>query len=160
VVTQGEYTNLQRGPYNELCASLPEQTLVPVDFCYAVVLQRKAFLQSHRKDFEPALETLAREVRIAPAAAAPWVERGFVQNQMHRPEEARASYEHAVELARRHPASKADEPMALRGLGYALVELGDLDGAERAYERSLEIEHHNEVAESELAYIGQLRARH
>jgi len=47
---------------------------------------------------------------------------------------------------------------ALRGEGYALVELQKLDDAERAYRRVLELDPNDEQAEKELGYIAGLRA--
>lgn len=77
---------------------------------------------------------------------------------MGRFEEARSAYEHALELVERYPKNP-DGPVALRGLGFALIELGDLDGAEQAFERSLELDPDNELAKSELRYIEDLRQR-
>lgn len=47
---------------------------------------------------------------------------------------------------------------ALRGLGYTLVELGELDEAERQYHRALELNPDDEQAQRELGYIAELRA--
>jgi tetratricopeptide (TPR) repeat protein len=48
---------------------------------------------------------------------------------------------------------------ALRGEGYALVELQKLDEAERAYRRALELDPYDEQAKKELEYINGLPAR-
>lgn len=46
---------------------------------------------------------------------------------------------------------------ALRGKGYALVELGRLADAEQAFKASLELEPQSQVAHDELLYIARLR---
>jgi Flp pilus assembly protein TadD len=46
----------------------------------------------------------------------------------------------------------------LRGRGFALIELGRLDEAEKAYRDSLNSEPNNARALNELTYIGRLRA--
>jgi len=43
--------------------------------------------------------------------------------------------------------------VALRGIGYSMIELGDFAGARAAYERSLEVEPGNQIALKELEYI-------
>ena len=43
--------------------------------------------------------------------------------------------------------------VALRGIGYSMIEFGDFAGARAAYERSLEVEPGNQIALKELEYI-------
>lgn len=52
----------------------------------------------------------------------------------------------------------ADRARAWRGRGAVLIDLGQLDEAEQAYRRSLELEPEQKLALSELEYIRQLRA--
>jgi tetratricopeptide (TPR) repeat protein len=132
------------------------ETLIPLDLCYGELFQRKAFLQVERRDLDAALETLQRKGLAAPTMANTFTERGFILNQLHRYAEARRAYEHALYLIARYPANP-DEAVAQRGLGYALTELGELDAAQRAYERSLELDPGNALAENELGYIQHLR---
>ena len=47
--------------------------------------------------------------------------------------------------------------MALRGMGYTLIDTGNLDKAEKVLKESLVIDPGNKVAESELEYIRKLR---
>jgi tetratricopeptide (TPR) repeat protein len=54
-------------------------------------------------------------------------------------------------------SSKYDNAAALRGEGFVLIEMGDLDGAEKAYQRSLYIGH-NRHARRQLKYIKHLRS--
>jgi tetratricopeptide (TPR) repeat protein len=133
--------------------------IVPVDWCYRELFQLKAFVRSAQEDFEEALVLLSKSSEVGPTAAAPFVERGYILNRLGRFEDARDSYERAIFLVNRYPISRPQESMALRGLGFALIELGDLDGAESAFRRSLEIDADNRLAESELDYIRKLRKK-
>lgn len=47
--------------------------------------------------------------------------------------------------------------LSLRGRGYVLIDLGDLDGAEAAFRQSLELDPESGVARAELSYIEKLR---
>ena len=140
-------------------ASDTPDRLVPLDWCYRELLHWKAFIKAGQEDYPAALGILEEEARAAPTAAAPYVERGYILNRTGRPAEAKSSYEHALEIAGKYSPNSPDVPVALRGLGYSLIELGDLDAAETAFNRSLMLDPANQVAQRELAYIRQLRAK-
>ena len=140
-------------------ASDTPDRLVALDWCYRELLHWKAFIKAGQEDYPAALRVLDDEVRSAPTAAAPYVERGYILNRMGRSAEAKRSYEHALEIAEKYAPSSPDVPVALRGLGYSLIELGDLDAAEIAFNKSLMVEPGNQVAQRELGYIRQLRAK-
>jgi hypothetical protein len=53
--------------------------------------------------------------------------------------------------------SPHDVAMALRGRGFVLSEMGELDRAKKAFEESLTFEPDNEIARNELEYIARLR---
>ncbi|HEV3144173.1 MAG TPA: hypothetical protein VGZ47_09840 [Gemmataceae bacterium] len=53
-----------------------------------------------------------------------------------------------------------DKALSLRGRGFVLIELGDLEAAEESFRRSLEYEPESPVVPQELAYIQQLRHKH
>jgi Flp pilus assembly protein TadD len=48
---------------------------------------------------------------------------------------------------------------ALRGQGYAFVELGDLDTAQKRYEESLATDPNDKLSRPEIDYIKDLRAK-
>ena len=131
----------------------------PVDWCYRELFQLRAFIAAGREDYLSALTALDRAIEVGPTAAAPYVERGYVFNRMRSFEKARDSYNRALHLGEQYPASAPQRPLALRGLGFALIELGDLDAAERAFEESLILEPDNALAKNELRYIEHLRAQ-
>ncbi|MEF9977498.1 MAG: hypothetical protein RR834_03235, partial [Thermomonas sp.] len=68
-------------------------------------------------------------------------------------------YRSALTLSRKHEANKRAIALALRGIGYSHVELGDLDAAEQAYLESLEVEPGNALAQRELEYIREQRKK-
>lgn len=80
-------------------------------------------------------------------------------NQLHRSGEALADYRLALQLVDRYPSNAGMKAIALRGLGYILVELGDLPGAERAYQDSLTADPDNALAKRELQYIRDRQAQ-
>lgn len=133
------------------------RSFAPVDWCYRELHQLRAFIHASREHYAEALRSLDRAAEVGPTAAASHVERGYVLNRLGRYEQARDSYRRALELASEYPASQPQRPMALRGLGFALIELGELDAAERAFVESLEYEPDNALARNELGYIERLR---
>lgn len=133
------------------------EAIVPVDWCYRELFQLKAFISASQEEYDEALLLLAKSSEVGPTAAAPYVERGYIFNRLGRFGDARESYEKAIQLVNKYPISRPQYPMALRGLGFALVELGDLDGAESAFTRSLEVDPDNDLAKRELQYIRKLR---
>lgn len=82
-------------------------------------------------------------------------ERGVALVSLKRYEEALSVYDELVN----HPG--LDKPLLAlihRGRGFALIELGRLPEAETAYQKSLEIEPGNKIAQHELEYIEKLKA--
>jgi tetratricopeptide (TPR) repeat protein len=80
-------------------------------------------------------------------------------------EQARKSAEElaaAPDGAARSPGGRTPvqwQGRALRGQGYALVEMQKLDDAEQAYRRALELDPNDDQAKKELEYIAGLRSR-
>lgn len=134
-----------------------DREVVWIDWGYREALSRKAFILSAQREFDKALELLRLEAKAAPYAAAPYTERGYVLNGLRKPREALEAYRHGLALAREFESSKAEEPVALRGIGFTLIELGDLDQAESMFRESLEIDPGNKLALNELGYIEHLR---
>ncbi|HSD15983.1 MAG TPA: hypothetical protein VLC71_01820 [Thermomonas sp.] len=57
-----------------------------------------------------------------------------------------ASYQSALALSRKHEGDNLAIALALRGIGYCHIELGDLEAGERAYRESLKVEPGNALA--------------
>jgi Flp pilus assembly protein TadD len=82
---------------------------------------------------------------------------GYAFNQLRRFREALDSHMRAEALAGKYPSQRPHLSLALRGKGFALIELQRLDEAEVAFKSSLEIEPNNKLALNELGYIKRLR---
>ncbi len=127
--------------------------IIRVHDSFAQALQLKAYIASSRQNWDEALKYLDKKISYAPYEAQPHLEKGYVLNARGRPAEGLESYKKAYELATAHNAARQEKAAALRGMGSALIELGRLDEAEDAYNKSLEIDPENRIALSELAYI-------
>ena len=130
-----------------------------VDMVCPASLKMRAFIHANVAEYEEALDRLEAATQIAPFWAEPHTEIGYIQSQLRKFEAARAAYEKARELAEAHESSAYVKPMALRGIGFVLIELGELGGAQQAFEESLLLDPGNEIATSELRYIEGLRKR-
>lgn len=62
-------------------------------------------------------------------------------------------------LTRSHTEAAYLEALALRGTGFALIELGDLPAVRQAYEASLQLDPASKIAANELVYIQQLQQK-
>lgn len=136
----------------------PGSDILWVDIACATSHQQIAFLFADRGDGQTALAELTLATAYAPLWAEAYTERGYVLNQLGRPDDALGSYLTAVELARTYPSLRYVLPLALRGLGFTQIELGELDEAEKLFKESLVLDPGNKVAENELLYIEQIRA--
>lgn len=124
-----------------------------IDWGYAQCLQMQAYLAAERRDFPAALASLRTIESIAPISAGSAVELGYVLNQSGKPEAGLIAYRRAHALTEKYPSQLPYRAAALRGIGFALIDLKRLDEAEREFRDSLTIEPANKVALSELAYI-------
>lgn len=110
-----------------------------------------------QKKYAEALPWLGRASALAPYLGDARNERAFVLGGMGKHTEALAAYREVIALADAHPSAAYIKPLALRGEGYVLIELGDLDGAQRAYEASLVLDPNNTLAKGELEFIQKRR---
>jgi tetratricopeptide (TPR) repeat protein len=118
--------------------------------------KHRSFIHSEHKEFGPAEADLARASAILPNDPVIGCERGYLLTQLRRPAEAAEVYRDVIARAGAREPVRA---VALRGLGVALIELDQLDEAERALNQSLEIAPDHPVALNELKYIEQVRAK-
>ena len=126
-----------------------------IDMACPRAYKAMAFMHVERKADDMALPYLDQATAMAPYWAEALVERGFVLNRLRRPREGLASYRMALELTESFKSVDRVKAMALRGIGYSLIELGDMEAAKASYEQSLEIEPDNKTANNELEYIRQ-----
>jgi tetratricopeptide (TPR) repeat protein len=118
-----------------------------------------AFIYVAANDKEKAFKYLDKAIEIAPFWADPHTERGYLLGQQGDLAAALMEYEKAIELADKYKTSAPVKPLALRGLGFILIEMNELDRAETAFKESLKLEPNNKLAENELEYIRQLQAK-
>ncbi len=117
-----------------------------------------AYLAIEQQDIAKALAFLDQAEAVAPLLAEPVIERGYVETRTGNPAAGVASYRRALALIEGHPGSSDMKAVALRGLGFSLIETGDLPGARKAYEQSLVVEPGNKLASDELDYLSGLEA--
>jgi tetratricopeptide (TPR) repeat protein len=130
-----------------------DRKLVWIDWSYGYALHKKGWIAAGRKRWKEAETWLDKDMALRPFSAEAYNEKGYVFSQLGRFDNAVKSYETALRLCRTSPTEKAMEPVALRGLGFALIELKDLPGARRVLLDSLRIDPNSEVARHELHYI-------
>lgn len=129
-----------------------------VDWACPMAYKSAAFMAVQTNEPDRAGALLDRAQALAPHWAEPLAERAYMIGKLGDWPSALAMYRKAQALADRYPSSANLKGLVLRGIGFALTEMGDLDGATDAYKRSLEIEPSNALAKRELEYIEGLRA--
>jgi tetratricopeptide (TPR) repeat protein len=128
-------------------------------WCDALYLKAYALVELQR--LAEAKSALESAIALAPQNSLYLSELGHVYERERDWSKAMQYYKAAEEGAQlAEPPSKARLlARAMRGVGYVLIELGDLDQAERKFTDSLEVEKDNPVAKNELGYIKQLREK-
>ncbi|MFZ6873424.1 hypothetical protein ACO0LF_15320 [Undibacterium sp. Di27W] len=129
-----------------------------IDWGYQQCLQMQTFIAAERRDFVTALAFAKEMDALAPISAGTAVETGYILNQSGKPAEGLIAYTRANELARTYPSQRPYRAAALRGMGFALIDLKRLEDAEMRLLESLQVEPGNKVALNELAYIRDLRS--
>lgn len=130
-----------------------------IDWGYKQCLHTQAFIAAERKDFSAALAMLARIEALVPVSAGTSTEIAYILGQLKRPEESLAAYRRALATTQKYPSQRRYRALALRGVGFALIELHRLDEAEQALREALLLEPGNAVALNEIAYIQDLRQK-
>jgi len=129
-----------------------------VDIAFARAYHLLAFVHINKKLFKLAEPILMLEGDLAPMKADVHIELGSIANQTGRHAEAIKHYAKALELAEKFKSQASNKGPALRGMGFALIEQGKLDEAEKKYQESLKADPGNKLALSELEYIKKLKA--
>lgn len=84
-------------------------------------------------------------------------ERAYLVGRLGDRPAALALYRKALLLAEQYPSSAHARALILRGIGFSLTEMDDLDGASQAYRDSLQFDPASTLAKDELDYIDGLR---
>lgn len=110
-----------------------------------------AMLAFQEKNVEKALEHLQKAIQWNPVHAPYFVERGFMLLHTNPIDLAQAqiAYLRALELADNY----ADFAAALRGIGFVLIEKGDLEGGVACYLRSQLYDPQDQTAAQEINFV-------
>ncbi|WP_305804350.1 hypothetical protein [Stenotrophomonas sp. YIM B06876] len=130
-----------------------------LDHACSSAYTRLGYIDIERNRIDSALAWLDQAIAVAPYEAEPLCERGAALTRRKDWKGSLQAYQQALALARRHPEAAHMEAMALRGTGFALIELGDLAAARAAYEASQVLDPESATARNELRYIVQLQQR-
>jgi tetratricopeptide (TPR) repeat protein len=114
-----------------------------------------AYIAVEERDPQAAFQALQEGLKLEPDQPHLWCELGHLLQLLRRHEDALGCYQRAESV--RAWASPEQKGRALRGQGLNLIDLGRLDEAEAAFQRSLEAEPNHPNALHELGYIAHLR---
>ena len=126
---------------------------------FVQALQLKAFIASSGQEWDTAIRYLDKKILYAPFEAQPLLEKGYCLVSQGNPQQGFEAYKKAYALATAHNSALQEKSAALRGMGSAQIELGNLDEAADFFNSSLELEAGNKVALSELEYIRRMKAK-
>jgi tetratricopeptide (TPR) repeat protein len=130
------------------------------DWSDALLMKASALIELKRN--EEAVAALERAIAIAPEYSPLFSELGYVYQQQHDWQRSLETYqkaESAAQFASTDDLKVQHLTRALRGQGYNLVEMDQLDEAEKLYRRSLSLDEKDENSKRELRYIEQVRDR-
>ncbi len=132
---------------------------ISYDYCDALFMKGFALIDLNRSsEAEPFLR---RATELAPTNAHYLNEYAEWYKAARQWQRSYALFRKANDLAPLQPAEERDRRQArsLRGMGYNLIELGDLDGAELLMNQSLKLDPESQAAKTELQYIAEQRAK-
>lgn len=130
-----------------------------LDIACASALQQLAYIRVEQRRPQDAVVVLEEAIALAPLDPDSFNEMGIALVQLRRPKEALGFYERALALIDRDSVSTSSRPVALRGIGFTLIELGELKKARAIFQRVLEIQPNDPKSLNELAYIDAMEAR-
>lgn len=128
--------------------------VLDADLCDALYLRAFALTELGRRT--DAIEALEQLTQLSPDYPRYFVELAYAYRAGGDKASAMETYRHAAELASA-PGQQKYRAAALRGIGYLLVDKGDLEGGEKAYRDSLSDDPQNKIALGELQYIARKR---
>lgn len=134
--------------------------IVVLDGTWAEALQLKAYALIELGRYGDARESLGKAQALSPFNSRYMSEYAYTYQAAKDWNKSVEYYRKAAELAQfsgDDESGKEDLGRALRGEGFALIELGDLDGAEKIFKRCLKLDRKDDKARNELNYIKDLR---
>lgn len=116
----------------------------------AATLYELASVQLRKRLYGQAVDNLKRALKLAEANNEPSEARALIQNALGFGLAAQNNYKAAVRHYRAALAAKAEYPVALNNLAFALEKQGKLDEAQEAYQQSLALDGSNKTARKRL----------
>jgi len=113
-------------------------------------------LSVQQKNYHEAIKYLEAADRLEPNNPSILLEKAVAYLAIGDPAKTLSLNERVLEVG--PLVTEEDRAMALRGKGVALIDLGQLDAAEKALEESLKYEPDSRIAHGELDYIADLRS--
>lgn len=110
---------------------------------------------SEKKRFDKSIKYLDQGALLEPTNPIFKLEKAHVLIKAGYKDESLALYSQINEVGLY--VSNSDLAIAQRGCGFVLIEMGKLDQAEEAFNKSLKLEPENGIAKNELLYINLLR---
>lgn len=133
-----------------------EAVAIDAGWCRAQYVTGYALIDLER--LPEALSTFQRLVALAPRNSRYLNELGYILMKQKKWTESLDAYRRSEGAADLTPdRAKEERCLALKGIGYDLVELGDLNAAEAAYRKCLNINPQDTDSPRELEYIAQQR---
>lgn len=138
-----------------------DQDVVVLQSTWADAYYLKGYALIELGNADAAISALDHAILLSPASSAYLSERGHLYQLVKDWKNAQRMFEKAVEGAEHAPPSTAqsERARALRGVGFTLVELGQLEQAEEKFRECLRLNPTDQKAKGELMYIEQLRRK-
>jgi len=147
--------------YYVLQAANANKAAISLDATWCSALYMRGYAETDLGKLSAAEADYTRALALSPSNPHFLSEMGELQSRK-RDWNAALSWFHRAEAAKEFAGperANAELGRALRGIGFASVELGKLDDAEAAYRRCLEIDPKDTKAQGELGYVLNLKAR-
>jgi len=141
--------------FGDLFSENTDKTIIWKTPSYSKYCYELAYYSVEKKDYYNAIKMLNIGLRLEPDHPLLLCELGLALNQMGKHEKALEAYKHAF-FARKWTKSSI-LARSLRGQGVVLIDIGNLDEAEKVFKKSLELETENRIAIEELKYIEYLK---
>ena len=139
---------------DEFRGTLPAgTTLRVVDVACPNAYSLAAYIAFARRDGPAAERLFDRAIALGPYLVDARSERAFVVGGLGDHARSLALYREALAFAESRRTEPKMRAVLLRGMGFQLIELGDLDNARKAYDDSLVLDPGNAIALHELEYI-------
>ena len=133
--------------------------IIRVHASFSRALQLKGWIAVDQKEWVKALDCFKKEMQYTPYEPDQYIEQGVAFNQSGSSQKVFESYQRAYALAEAHGNNVYDKAIALRGMGYSLIDLAKLDEATALFEKSLILDPGNKIALNEISYIKMLKVR-